>query len=80
MSRRTQREMLLDHLRINGARGVTPGDAYEWGCMRLAARIADLRAEGFDIVTETVTTGGGARVARYVLREEQMTLRFGVAS
>ncbi len=78
--KRTQRDMLLDHLRINGLRGVTPADAYGWGCMRLAARVADLRAEGFDIRTETVTTGSGARIARYVLVEHPTQLRWGVAS
>lgn len=80
MSRRTQRDMLLDHLRINGVRGVTDMDAFGWGCRRLSARIWDLRQEGFHIDKEWMTTAGGARVARYVLREEQMTLRFGVAS
>ena len=28
---------------------------YEFGCMRLAARIADLREKGYSIVSETVT-------------------------
>jgi hypothetical protein len=34
--------------------------------MRLAARIADLRADGHLITTEMVATPNGARVARYV--------------
>ena len=35
-------------------------------CYRLAARIADLRAEGYPIVAESVTQGG-VRFARYRL-------------
>ena len=78
---RTQLDMLLDHLRLNGPRGVTALDAYGWGCMRLAARVADLRAQGYDVRTETTTTAAGARIARYVLVERpQMSLRLGVAS
>jgi hypothetical protein len=44
---------------------LTPIDALErFGCFRLAARVADLRAEGLDI--ETVTeTRNGKKVARY---------------
>lgn len=44
---------------------LTPIDALEkFGCLRLAARVADLRAEGLDI--ETVTeTRNGKKFARY---------------
>ena len=44
---------------------LTPIDALEkFGCFRLAARVADLRAEGLDI--ETVTeTRNGKKFARY---------------
>lgn len=63
----TQTERLLARLR----RGpVTPLDAMiELGIMRLAARIADLKAAGHEIRTETVEVatrlGGTARVAQY---------------
>lgn len=41
----TQNEMILDHLRTYGK--ITPLSALEqYGCMRLAARIADLREQG----------------------------------
>jgi hypothetical protein len=48
--------------------GITALDALrEAGCMRLAARISDLRAAGHDIDSEMVTVGSGKRVARYRL-------------
>lgn len=41
----TQNEMILDHLRTYGK--ITPLSALEqYGCMRLAARISDLREQG----------------------------------
>lgn len=49
---------------------VTPLDALqEAGCLRLAARIADLRAEGHDITTEEFKTPNGKHIARYHLKE-----------
>ena len=46
---------------------VTQQDAIrEVACFRLAARISDLRAEGYPIVAESVTQNG-ARFARYRL-------------
>lgn len=54
--------MLKDH-----PDGVTALDALrEVGTMRLAARIADLRAQGYVITTDTVQRGR-ARVALYRL-------------
>ena len=49
-------------------RSLTPLDALnEFGCFRLAARVADLRREGLDI--ECVNeTKNGKRYARYFLR------------
>lgn len=37
------------------------------GCFRLAARIKDLKNDGYDIRTETVPTPSGAPIARYSL-------------
>lgn len=54
---------------------LTPLDALEkFGCFRLAARVADLRAEGLDI--ETVTeVRNGKKFARYrVVQPCQQTL------
>jgi hypothetical protein len=41
----------------------------EAGCLRLAARIADLRQQGFDITTEEFKTPTGKHIARYHLKE-----------
>jgi hypothetical protein len=40
----------------------------QFGCFRLAARIAYLRDKGLDIVTDMVTLENGKRVARYFLK------------
>jgi hypothetical protein len=49
-------------------RSLTPLDALEdFGCFRLAARVADLRREGMDIECST-ETNNGKRYARYRLR------------
>lgn len=43
----------------------------QFGIMRLASRVDELRREGWDVVTEMVHAGeNGARVARYSLGEE----------
>ncbi len=39
-----------------------------FGCFRLAARIADLRDKGLNVVTDMVTLENGKRVARYILK------------
>lgn len=40
----------------------------QFGCFRLAARIADLRDQSLNVVTDMVTLENGKRVARYYLR------------
>ena len=68
----TQNERILDLLRYRGKRGVTALDALDVvGSFRLAARIADLRAEGYDITSTMETTATGKRIARYRLVEPQ---------
>lgn len=53
---------------------VTQQDAIKAiACYRLAARIADLRADGIPIEAETVTHDG-VRFARYRLAQTQRTL------
>ena len=51
----------------------------EVGTMRLAARIAELRAEGYEVVNVGFTTPSRRHVALYVLREQRQ-LTLGVAS
>ena len=64
-------------LRMLEAGPVTQRDAiFAAGCYRLAARIADLKADGIDIESEMVTYNG-TRFARYRLavpKSEQLTV------
>jgi hypothetical protein len=41
----------------------------QFGCFRLAARVADLRDEGLNVVTDMVTLENGKRVARYFVKQ-----------
>lgn len=52
--RDTQCDKILRYLRENGS--ITPVDAMaEFGCMRLAARVADLKKDGYTIVKRMKT-------------------------
>lgn len=65
----TQKEAILEMLKRAGTDGVTPVEALlTVGSLRLGARIWDLRADGYDIRTESVTNANGSRIARYVLQ------------
>jgi len=58
--------MILNHL--SSGRRITAIDALnKFHCFRLAARIADLRNEGWDIRTKMIETQGGSKVAEYRL-------------
>lgn len=70
----TQKEMILRHLRDYGT--ITPVDALrEYGCMRLGARIYDLKRAGYSISSELMESVNryGARVAyaKYTLNGDQ---------
>lgn len=70
----TQNEMILDHIKTYGS--ITPMDAMsEYGCMRLAARIADLKKEGHLIKKERETKknrfGKKVSFARYYLGDKK---------
>lgn len=71
---------VLDYLRDH-PEGATSRDVWlAVGCSRLAARIDDLKRDGYAIDSELVTVQVGertARVARYVLHESTQ-LRLGV--
>ena len=74
-----QTDAILALLRSRGDRGITALDALdEVGSFRLAARIADLHAEGYTITSTMETTAAGKRIARYRLIEakpyEQMAM------
>ena len=67
-----QTEAVLNLLRSRGAEGVTPLQAmHDIGTMRLAARVAELREEGYIITTMDQRTANGKHVARYILRHPQ---------
>jgi len=60
----SQEQNILSHLQ---KRSITPLDAFTlYGCMRLAARIRDLKAKGHNIIT-TIEKQGGKKFARYTL-------------
>jgi hypothetical protein len=64
----SQKALILVHLRYGD--GLQPLEALnKYGCNRLAARIRDLRRDGWDITTKIVTTPSGKRVARYSLTD-----------
>ena len=61
----TQCKKILKYMKVHGS--ITPLEALSsCGCMRLAARISDLKKAGFDIKTVLVTDSGN-RYAKYVL-------------
>lgn len=66
-TKRSQKEQILEHIEKYGS--ITPLEAQKlYGCMRLGARIWDLRKDGYEIVREIVeveTRSGKAHVARY---------------
>lgn len=62
----TQTEQILQYLK--GGKAITPLDALNFfGCFRLAARIKDLRDDGYNIVTDEKRIENGATVASYSL-------------
>jgi len=53
IQRMTQKDKILAYMKTYGA--ITPVDAMrEFSCMRLGARIADLKKDGYTIRTEMV--------------------------
>ena len=69
-TKRNQSELILEYLETHGS--ITPLEAQRlFGCMRLGARIWDLRNEGHNIVREMIVVptrdGKTARVAQYRL-------------
>lgn len=66
---KSQKSLVLEYIERNGS--ITPLEAQKHiGCLRLGARIWDLKHDGYNIVTEMVrvpTRRGWAFVARYSL-------------
>ena len=66
----TQNEMIVNHLREYGS--ITQLEALrDYGCMRLASRISDIRKAGIKIIRLTETSrnryGQKIRYARYIM-------------
>jgi hypothetical protein len=62
----SQSEAILEHLK--SGESLTALQALSlFNCLRLGARVLDLRREGHDIRTETIRTPSGKNVARYTL-------------
>lgn len=65
----SQNKQILAHLQAGNT--LTPIDALNhFGCLRLSARIHNLREKGHAIKMEMVSTRSGKRVARYSIRRE----------
>jgi|TARA_R110002110_G_scaffold101926_1_gene258741 hypothetical protein len=53
---------------LNAGKPITALEALQiFGCFRLAARIADIRAKGIEVTTDTVKTHTGKSIAQYSL-------------
>lgn len=71
----SQSAQILRHL--NSVGPLTSMQAIDrFGCTRLAARVADLKAEGYDILTEKVKVQSGCTVARYSLANPEQPSLF----
>jgi hypothetical protein len=63
----SQNKQIADYL--NKGKKLTPIDALnKFGCFRLAARIADLRNEGMNIVTRTIKLENKKQIAQYSVK------------
>ena len=58
----TQADQVLNHMKTHGS--ISPREAMDFGCYRLAARIKDLRDCGVNITTASEKHEGGTH-ARY---------------
>jgi hypothetical protein len=63
----SQNKQIADYL--NKGKKLTPIDALnKFGCFRLAARIADLRNDGMNIVTNTIKLDNKKQIAQYSVK------------
>jgi hypothetical protein len=63
----SQNKQIADYL--NKGKKLTPIDALnKFGCFRLAARIADLRNDGMNIVTNTIKLENKKQIAQYSIK------------
>ena len=63
----SQNKQIADYL--NKGKKLTPIDALnKFGCFRLAARIADLRNKGMNIITNTIKLENKKQIAQYSIK------------
>lgn len=66
----SHRECIFRHLTIHGT--ITPMEALRYyGCLRLGARIYDLKQQGVAITSSMIPTRTGKRVAQYSLVDQR---------
>lgn len=65
----SQCDDILAHLKRSPITAIEALNSY--GCFRLAARIKDLRAQGYDIETRDLDLPNGKTVAQYFLKETE---------
>ena len=65
---KTQKQNILEYLKSGESIDRETSLAL-FGCLRLNARITDLRKEGYNIRTELVHIGGPIRRAKYTLED-----------
>jgi hypothetical protein len=67
-SKQTQADMILQHLKQGYS--LTPYEALvKFGCLRLGARIYDLKEEGHAIESVMIATESGKHVAQYSMQQ-----------
>lgn len=66
--------MILEYLKQRNT--LTPLEAlHKFGCLRLGARVWELKKRGYDIVEQLVETEGGKHVAEYRLATKSEELK-----
>ena len=65
-SSQTQTKRILAHM-LNGGRITSMEALSNYGCFRLAARIADIRGLGYDVQSKFVSTSTAKKVKQYWL-------------
>jgi len=64
---KAQYQRILEHLQSGGK--ITPLQAFEkFGCLRLGARIYEMKQNGIPIKTDMIKVGNHKKVARYSIR------------
>lgn len=62
----SQTDRILEHMLAGNS--ITPLEALnKFGCLRLGARIADIKARGYLVYSEFVTTASEKKVKRYYM-------------